>query len=147
MNEIYLAVAQQLQKEVPELAYIDLDTGQIDNVEMAPPVEFPAALIDIRIPVCEDESTRVQICTVNISVRLVFEAWYDETANISPDKWKRRALEKMEVIDKVYKALQGWETDFLSALSRTSVEPERRSDGLKVYTLTFASTQLDDADL
>ena len=77
---------------------------------------------------------------------MAFEAWIDETSSVTPKQWKQKALEKMQLPDKVYCALQGWGMDFFSSLSRKSVIPEQRADGLKVYRIEFETTQEDYAE-
>lgn len=145
MKKIYLAVAERLQQEVPELVFIDMEAGQIDAYDRPGAfVEYPCALIDISFPRCEDQDSSTQQCEVDIVVRLVFEAWMDETALSTPRPWAMRALDKLDIVDKVSRALQGWSTAFLSDLSRASVRPEKRADGLKVIAIPFKSTFEDD---
>ena len=145
MTEIYSAVEERLTAQVPELLYIDLESGQLEG-QTPPSVEFPCALVDVRFNKCEDQSAKVQQCEVTVTVRVAFEAWIDETSSVTPKQWKHKALEKMQLPDKVYCALQGWGMDFFSSLSRKSVIPEQRADGLKVYRIEFETTQEDYAE-
>lgn len=143
---MYLALGKRLEQKAPEILYIDLDTGQLDARDHEPPpVEFPCALIDIEYDKCEDESKFVQQCRARVTVRVAFEAWADETSSATPIQWREKALAKMDIPDKVYCALQGWGTDEFSDLSRTSMRPEKRSDGLKMYRIEFETTISDAA--
>ncbi len=54
MKNIYEKIANQLKEQVPELAWIDLDNGQLDYAEYRAAVDFPAALISIDYPQCEN---------------------------------------------------------------------------------------------
>lgn len=135
----------RLQAKVPEIAYVDMESGQLEAAQM-PSVEFPCALVDIRFPRCEDESAKVQQCEVAIKVRVAFEAWADETSSATPETWRAKALEKMRLPDLVYCALQGWSTDYFGNLSRTSMEPEQRADGLKVIRIEFTTALRDYAE-
>ena len=40
MTEIYSAVEERLTAQVPELLYIDLESGQLEG-QTPPPVDFP----------------------------------------------------------------------------------------------------------
>ena len=64
MTEIYSAVEERLTAQVPELLYIDLESGQLEG-QTPPPVDFPCALVDVRFNKCEDQSAKVQQCEVN----------------------------------------------------------------------------------
>ena len=100
MTEIYSAVEERLTAQVPELLYIDLESGQLEG-QTPPSVEFPCALVDVRFNKCEDQSAKVQQCEVTVTVRVAFEAWIDETSSVTPKQWKQKALEKMQLPDKV----------------------------------------------
>ncbi len=128
MEEIYRNVCERLRTNVPGLETVALDCGQID-AEGGPMPALPAALVDVAYPECGDITCLTQQCRVTVSVRVAFRAW--------PDVQDPAA--ELGLTEEVYNALQGWTDDTLSCLSRTSVTPERRSDGLKVYRLEFDS--------
>lgn len=52
---------------------------------------------------------------------------------------------ELGLLEDVYNALQGWTDDTLSCLSRTSVTPEVRHDGVKVYRLEFSTAFEEEA--
>lgn len=128
MEEIYRNVCERLRTNVPGLKTVTLDCGQIDD-PAGPALALPAALVDVAYPECGDITCRVQQCRVTVSVRVAFRAWpavEDPAAELG-------------LTEEVYSALQGWTDDTLSCLSRLSVVPEARHDGLKVYGLEFGS--------
>lgn len=47
MKEILEAVMRRLKEQVPDLAYVSEDWGQMDYYNEAPPVKFPCALISV----------------------------------------------------------------------------------------------------
>ena len=47
MEELYMLIAERLNAQMPSLALIDEDTGQLTETEDMYPVIFPCALIDV----------------------------------------------------------------------------------------------------
>ncbi len=147
MDKIYLAVERRLKEKVPELRWIDLESGQLEPYDkQPPPVSLTCALVDMRFVRCADQSRTNQQVEVRIIVRVAWEAWADETGSLANPAWRTKALAKMRIADRVYCALQGWGCEYFSALSRVSVEPEKRSDGLKVVRIEFSTTLEDSAE-
>lgn len=140
MKEFYLKISERLASEVPSLRLVDLDKGQTDDQDARQGLEYPAALIDIAFPKCEDTGGRDQQCLVQITVRVVSEAVVDETSYITPAVWRERSLAILDTVQKVVEALQGYDCGLSSNLSRTSQQPETGADGLKVYRIVFSST-------
>jgi hypothetical protein len=100
-------------------------------------VAFPACLVDISLPACNDTGDGAQDVTCNIQLRLAFRP-AGTTHHLSPVR--EDALAIFDIIEKVHAALQGWSTDEISALSRTSGVPEKRKDGIKVFRINYQTT-------
>lgn len=128
MEEIYRSVCERLRTRVQGLETIMLDAGQIDDTA-APAVGLPAAMVDVAYPECTDVTCLTQQCRVTVTVRVAFRAW--------PEAEDPATC--LGLTEEVYNALQGWTDDTLNCLSRTSVVPQERHDGLKVYRMTFES--------
>jgi hypothetical protein len=138
MNQyVFTAICDRLEDAVTELAWIDFDTGQLDLAGERPAVAFPAALVDITLPACNDTGGGEQDVTCNIQLRLAFLP-AGNTNHLSPVR--EDALAIFNVVAKVHAALQGWATGELSELSRTSATTERRKDGLKVFRINYQTT-------
>jgi hypothetical protein len=138
MKEIFLAICDRLKTEVPALKWIDFDLGQLDFFEQ-PPVVFPCALIKIIYPNCDDLSVTTQQVDVAITVRIAFNP-LGETNFAAPDAVRNRALSIFDTNEAIHTALQGFETDSFSCLSRKSFTEEPREDGLKVFVYNCEST-------
>lgn len=146
MKEFYLRIADRLAKAVPGLRLIDLDKGQTDNPETRQGVDYPAALIDIEFPSCEDTGGRNQQCRATITIRVADLAITDETSYSTPHMWRERSLAILDTVQAVVQALQGFDCGFSSSLSRTTQQAERRDDVLKVYRITFTATFDEEVD-
>ena len=53
-KEIFTALCEHIKKNVPEIRWIDFDTGQLNIASERPPVDWPCCLIDISYPSCRD---------------------------------------------------------------------------------------------
>lgn len=134
MEVIYNAVLARLKAQT-SIQWIDLDTGQLD-AGIRPPVAYPAALLDIQILSTEDVSTYAQFCTFSLKIRVACDV-YAETNADAPDETRADALSYFNTVNNIYKALQGFSTAELDCLTRKSLKPEKRGDGLKVCTMEF----------
>ena len=139
-----MKVSQQIQSQVSEVRMTDLNYGQLDvlDQDMIPAVIMPCALIDINYTRCEDMGEAEQQVEARIVVRLAFRMPFP-TDNLSPAQRRAKAIELMQVVRKVYKALQGWGTDAFSTLSRSRQTTNNRYPGVKVVDMEFATTFID----
>ncbi|OQB81401.1 MAG: hypothetical protein BWX87_00666 [Bacteroidetes bacterium ADurb.Bin123] len=133
-KEVIILISNRLKSQVPAIKWIDIDTGQLDILTQRPPVAFPACLVDLTYPQCDDTGEHIQIVTANVILRLAFD-FTGATNSASPVR--ETSLGFLDVIEAVHEALQGWSNSALSSFSRINAQPERRKDGLKVYRITY----------
>jgi len=139
MEQIYNAILARLQETVPEIKWIDLDTGQLEYYTDRPSVAFPCVLIDIELTQCKDLYEDVQLCNATIGIRVVQNPQTSRT-NSAADKTVRKSeLERYVLVENVYRALQSWESGIFNPLSRTSQKKENRKDGYFVCRINFAT--------
>jgi len=146
MKELYLALLLQLKTSVPELKWIDLDSGQL-NASERPPLAYPAALVKINYPSTTKIGGGKQYADVQLTLRLVFDATGSRTSAAIDTAIITNSLAWLDTTDKVYTALQGWkqidtlynESEPFECTSRGQESP--RSDGLIVFSLTFTSSE------
>ena len=136
-KDVFTAIANRIAAVVPSIRWIDWDGGQSDFVTDRPAIAFPACLIDMEYPVCDELGGGVQIVTCNVNLRLVFWPNY-ETPHVSPVR--DTALAVFNTVEAVHAALENWSSDSLSIFSRMSAQAEKRKDGLKVYRVVYQTT-------
>jgi hypothetical protein len=140
-KELFIAISDRLEAEVPELRWVDWDSGELDILlepGKRPRVAFPCAMIDITYPRTDDQTDVSQIVTAQINIRLAFTP---KGATNTKSPVRGDALAVFEVIGKVHTALQGWRQNYdFNQLSRQSARAEKRRDGLKVYDLVYSTT-------
>lgn len=135
-KEIYESIADRIGSEVSALRWIDLDNGQFESPDR-PSVAFPACLIDMAYPLCEDQGETVQNVTCQVTLRVAF-LLSGPTSNANTQV-RGESLSIFQVLEDIHAALQNWDTDQLGSFSRRSVTPERRNDGIKVYRMVYQS--------
>jgi hypothetical protein len=143
MTPLYKAVMERLKTEVPSIRWIDLDEGQIDMQKERPGIAFPGVLIGISLPKCEDQYGDVQLCRAEMIVRVVQNPPAGRTNSEAPEEVRETTMKRYELIDSVYRALQGFGTQEFSRLSRIRQAKEDRRDGLFVYRISFYTEFLD----
>jgi hypothetical protein len=146
MKFIYTKVLARL-KQIPELAWVDLDKGQLEYYDKRPAVKFPCALIGIQIPRAEDMDNRktIQQCQALVTIRLAFD-YTGNTSGVTPDAELQKSLAYFDLVEKVYTYLQGFRDEKnLNPLSRQNLREERRDDGYKVISIPFSTAFIDRA--
>lgn len=124
----------QLLSEIPELRWIDFDTGQLQ--EEKPSVAYPCALVEINLPRCEDIDNDTQQVYAEFSVLLAFKAM-GETNTAAPVPQRSLALQYFDTVNKVERKLHGYRSEQFYPFSRVSVRNENIRRGLKVVRLSF----------
>lgn len=130
MKTAFLQLCDRITTKVPEIGSVDLDMGQFEISEKRPDLVFPGALVNISYPKAENITDTIQMVDISMVVRVGF----DTTADV-----QLPTAGKLDVVNKLHAALQGWGTDCLSPLSRLSVKSEERTDGLCVFRIEYLS--------
>lgn len=144
-GKLLVDIFTQLTAEVPELAWICEDLGQLDGYDIRPEVAFPCALIDFPNSSYDSQSNTIQRGTVTISVKLGFNPYATAHAK-APDISMEASLKRFELEQKVVNALHGWSaSDEYQGLTRQTVSSNPRPDGMRVRTLQFNTQYEDDS--
>jgi hypothetical protein len=137
MKELFKYLRTQL-KQIPGIAWVDLDKGQVSKFNMRPAIAFPAALIKIDYPRTETMNKKKQKCAVRIIIKLVWD-YEGNTDSVTEDQELEQSLAYFNLCDAVYDKLQdSIDTNiFNKRLDRVSQIEEVRNDGLKVVNMVF----------
>ena len=121
-KELFIALCDLLKSKVPELQWVDTDQGQL-NVSERPPVAFPCCLVEMSYPQCANLTGGTQRIQVRFQLRVAFNVC---------------------TLQRIHKTLQGWNYGRrINPMTRVSVTPESRSNGLKVYRAIYESAFMD----
>lgn len=141
-KQIFIAICDRLEKEVPELRWIDAEEGQLSQSER-PAISFPAALVDIAYADCETFAGGKQRVSVSVSLRIVFQPT-GATNSKAPKSVRENALRTLDTLQSVHKALHMYACGKLFLpMRRKRVTPEKRTDGLKVYAMLYQMECVD----
>ncbi len=140
-KEIFIALCDRLEKEVPALRWIDEDLGQLGMAgSLRQAVDFPCCLIDIQYSDCRDLTDTEQLVKLSVTLKLAFP-YQGESYAKAPEEIRERALIRYAVVGEVHECLQGWTADeIFSPLSRRSGRPSVIAGGIKTYTLVYDTT-------
>lgn len=138
MNDLYEQLITLLN-EIPELEWIDLNVGQLDQEK--PPVVFPCTLIDISVPKRDDITTKEQQASAVISITLAVKALGDTNSKVS-EGVRANSLEYFSIMNSIYKKLQGFTNESFYPFSCTKQIPQTKK-GLKVMLQQFETSWND----
>lgn len=145
METIYNIIANRLTEQVPEIAWIDLDNGQLEYAEYRAAIAFPAVLIDIAYVQCQDMGhSGEQLCDVRLQLRVVSQQ-YSDTHMAAPPEIRQQALQHFALLQQIQKALQ-WHAPHdspLDAIARAASTREPRKDGLMVQQVVYTTRYYD----
>ena len=145
MNKhLFIALCDLLEEQVPELRWVDFDEGQLNVANgITPAVAFPCALVDMTYPQTEALNSESEKVRVQFSLRIAFKGC-GQTSSAAPEPVRERALERLDILEKIHHTLQWWSCDYqINPMRRQRVTTERRQDGLKVYNMVYESAFVD----
>jgi hypothetical protein len=144
--KLYLEIQEKIKNEVPEIRFVEQNFGQYGYDDFRAKVTFPAMLLDYPNTSYSALQGDIQLGAATINIVLLFEP-YSQSYNLAPEAVKQKALEYYKIEHKVYKALQGWNTDFCTPLVRTDAKSQNRNEiGLRIRELNF-TTEFEDWSL
>lgn len=149
-GQLFIKLSNHIQASVPEVKWIDQDFGQLEQFEHRPPVNFPCVLIDFPMAAYSGLSGLAQMAEITVQLRIGF-APFSQSSTRAPEKVREEAVKYYEIEQKIFEAVQGWQTDFCQPLIRINAGTEQRlsandladSIGLRVRVINF-STQFED---
>jgi len=136
-----LAIIEKITDEMPQLALIDEDYGQLETDEDTYPVLFPCALVGNMQAEWNDTGLGQQQGTVTFTTRLAIDC-YDDTHVGSGTTEKVR--ERLQLANELYKALQWFKpTDDMGPMFRIKGRNYSLPGGIKVYETMFQFEVVD----
>jgi hypothetical protein len=136
---LFLELQDHIKTKVQEIPYIEQDLGQLGTDDPRKYLMFPAVLIDFPNTPFSNLQGKNQLGNPVVSITLVFDN-YSQTNSLAPLDVRETGLNYLEVEQKLFMAVQSWESDFCEALNRTAATGHNRNDvGLRVRELTFTT--------
>jgi hypothetical protein len=135
MKTLYLKLTELLS-EIPELKYIDLNCGQLQ--EEKPPIAYPAVLINLNAN-STDIDGLFQLYTGTIELTIVCKI-LSESNNNAPENVRERSLKYLELSEKIWKKLQGYNDADFDKITRLTIRDQNIRKGLKTSVQTFETS-------
>ncbi|MES2701817.1 MAG: hypothetical protein V4649_04215 [Bacteroidota bacterium] len=133
--KLFLEVQEQIKREVPAVAHIDQDLGQLSRSR--PPVSWPCVLVDFENFRFKNLGENVQTAKGTVVLRLAF-APHSNTTAATPAPYKEQALSYYDIEWHLHKALHGWTPgDEYGSMVRTSAITQDRADSYRVRELRY----------
>lgn len=138
MRQLYTTIVVIL-KQIPAIKWVDLNTGQLQQ-EM-PPLAFPAVLVNVNSLNCRELGDKIQRVQASFSLTLVCQLMGETNAQ-APELMREKALQYLDLVEEIYKKIQGFESVYFYPFERTSVQ-FRNLKGLNVVDLQFETAWED----
>lgn len=143
MKDLFKHIDARIKAAAPAVRWVDWDLGQLEQDPM-PPVSFPCALISFNQPLINLMGSGVEYADTLITLRVAFRV-YERTHSKTQTVFRDKALEHLDTLEAMHKALQGSEGECFSKLKRNSFTNVQRAD-LRVYTLTYSCMYYNQPD-
>lgn len=144
-SNLLLKIQQRILANVPEIRWIDLDLGQLENDSIRPPVAFPCTLLQVSGVTYKDMQGNQQLATATVQIKIGFDS-VSQMSNGTPLAYQEDALTHYEIARKVALWLNNWIADGILCkdFTRVSQANENREIGLRVSTIQFVCQWIDD---
>lgn len=145
MEELLLKMLRHIKEEIPELSYVDEDTGQLETNEDTYPVTFPCVLVgNAEIDWKDLGYSGAQKGDGSVVVRLAIDC-YDDTHIGSTQE--DSIIERQQFAKRIFRALQCEELcKGVSPLSRTKSRDYTLPGNIKVYEQMYQFDIHEDID-
>jgi hypothetical protein len=129
--------------DLPEYRFVEQDLKQLENYEIRPAVSWPCCLIDIEeMRYSDSVGNNHQIAEGFITFRSA-TVKYTDINNLTPVLKREAALGYLEIENKLFKKLHGWNPTGFGKLLRRSSITELREDDIRVKVIKFAFSYTD----
>lgn len=135
MKTIYNAILQNLSAEVPEIRFIELNTGQLEDPAGSYVTPFPCVLIQFSEIVWAGIGGGIVAGDATITVKVAFQIWEDIN-NITPEEIYYNGIERLEIVNRVFACLQNMTGDNFNELQVTGTNDETRPN-IVIFTETY----------
>ena len=143
MDILYKNLMEHIKSTVPEIAWIDLDMGQLEVPKENYAIPFPCCLIEFEDYQPQSVGRGVQVGDLIVKVRLAFD-YLEETDSLAPEDLRNSGLVKLQLVNKLYDSIQGFSGQHFNKLDRFHLLIEKTPDSwLKIITQRFKCNMRD----
>ena len=140
-NELYKELANAIQREIPEILWIDLWHNQVNFLEEEFPFRTPAVFLSFRTIGTQDLGGLGQEVSLQVDFYLFYETFTDTYHGAYNQD---SALEFLTLKDKIHQYFHGSEGNYYSAMRRLGFAPEDTGGAGNLYRISFSCIIQDD---
>jgi hypothetical protein len=133
MEQLFRDIQTQIENEVPEIAWIDIDENQLEAFGEDAPVDYPCLLVGFPFAQFTSAGGRSQIAEIEISIKVAFKLWEKFNTKV-PNR--DVVFAHYVILKKVMKALQGLGGTKYNGLFRVSMSKSQSIDP-KIYEIRY----------
>jgi hypothetical protein len=146
LKGLYLAIMDRIQDQCPEVRHIDLFNDQFNNEDQEDAFNTPAVLVEFAPFETRSLSEGRQDMEVPFILHIGTEQ-YEEASSREELQHRTRALEHLNTIDSVSKALHRYGRAIGGDIVRTGVETDINHYNMYVHKISFLVRVVDDIAL
>lgn len=140
MKKLYLQLLE-LFSEITEIKYVDFNYGQLQDEK--PALSYPAVLINLSSQTIDDVQDVFQILSGSMELTVIYKMAGESNRN-APKETQEFALRYLDLSEKIYKKLQGFEGNGFDTFTRKSIRDVTLRKGLKTAVMTFETSWRED---
>ncbi len=136
MRTLYNDITAVIEKEMPEIKWVDFDMGQLD-IQENPPVQFPCILLDFAYP--QNQSIKK---TDRMEIEINLKAGFyviGQTNTAAPVLQRQDPMIYINVFERIIKRFSGFKTEDYAKFTLVSATPELLPTGVKIINITFTT--------
>lgn len=147
-KQLYLDIVNRLKSITDEdgtqlLQHFDLWNRQVDFLEEETPFRTPAVFVEFMQHNWQTLGLKKQCADLNIRLHIVTQ-WFSDTADNTPGEFKDKAVEYLDIIDKVVAKMQNFAPANSNEFTRTQSIPNhdhaRYVDSIEEYVCNIVDT-------
>ena len=141
-KEPYKEIADRIERNLPEIQFIDLWHEQISYLSEELEFPSPAVFIDFNVVSADDLGEHIQKGDIQIDMRLFYETFSDTyNGSVTQDT----ALEFLESLTKLHALFHGKSGDTYSEMRRISMSREDSGGVGNLYRISFQCNIIDES--
>lgn len=141
-SDLYQEIAEKINGNFPEIAWIDLWHEQINYLATEHPFPTPAVFISFNLLETEDHGIKAQNCNTQIDIRYYYECFEDTYLGSYN---QQSAINFLRTLTDIHKLLHGTHGEHYSEMRRIAMVDEASGDAGNLYRISFACNVYDDS--
>lgn len=133
-TDLYNEIAQRIAAKIPEIAWVDLWHEQVSYLTEELPFPTPAVFIGFSTNTCDDLSSLIQQCDIQVDFYLFFETFSDTYQGAYN---QTSAINFLRLLTKLHTTFHGQSGDHYHSMRRIDMRREDSGGAGNLYRISF----------